>query len=509
MKNIIFLIIILFTLITYNFYIFNKETFTNNKNSILFVSGYWNIKNKHSKLDKDNIFYKWFNNTLNVNEDYYIFSNKKNLEIIKNIRENLVKNKTIYKEKNIEDFFTYKLNINNKTNDIHVPSKELGLIWLEKLELLYEASLNTNYEYYAWIDSGLDKLRNRTNKNPIKLINNDKIKLLSKDKFNYCASNTGNNISNNWDVNEHDVAGGYNIIHKSKIKFFRDLFYEYLNKCLENTNNYTCFSDQIILSKIKKVYPQYFNKLCEGYSCFVDNVDNSNNNTISVNIPCIKRDSEKLNNLVKSINIQTKKPDEIVISYSGVTNKEGIDLKNNLQKLTNIDIKVISSLDKKYAGENRNIAAENSKGNILMFFDADDIMKENRIERIMDLFDEYNSYAVLHSFENKDINKKSNFYSNGLKIYDGNFLYNLQKNSITPYLHIENEKTIHHGHISIKKTVFDNIKFRFDEKYRRGQDSKFVRDLIDYYGNNKNTIIFTNEELSYYIPAENQNHNTN
>lgn len=278
------MILILTILIFYNLYFLNKESYTNSKKQVLFVSGYWEIKNKHSNKDKDNIFYKWFNNTLNVDEDYYIFSDAKNLNIIKNIRENLVKDKTIYTEKNIEDFYTYKLNIKNNTHNIHVPSLELGLVWLEKLNLLYEASLNTDYEYYAWIDSGLSKLRNRIKKTPIKLIDNDKIKLLNKNKFNYCSSNNDINIPSNWEIYEHDVAGGYNIIHKTKIKFFRNLFYKYLNKCIENTNNYTCFSDQIILSKIKKDYPKHFNKLCDGYSCFVNNLHeeftNNNSNII-------------------------------------------------------------------------------------------------------------------------------------------------------------------------------------------------------------------------------------
>lgn len=138
-----------------------------------------------------------------------------------------------------------------------------------------------------------------------------------------------------------------------------------------------------------------------------------------------------------------------------------------------------------------------------MFFDADDIMKPNRIERIIELFNKYNCNAILHSFE--DSAKKESIKED--KIYDGNYLYKLHKNTNTPYLSIKNEKKIHHGHISIKRTVFDNIKFRIEEEYKRSEDTKFVRDLIDYYGNKKNTIIFTNEELSYYIPAEIQNKN--
>ena len=129
-------------------------------------------------------------------------------------------------------------------------------------------------------------------------------------------------------------------------------------------------------------------------------------------------------------------------------------------------------------------------------------MKINRIERILQLFDKYNCKCVLHSFE-KNLDYKETENIN--KIYDGLYMYKLHKKCKTPYLHIDNENIIHHGHLSIKREVFDNIQFLFDEKHKKGQDSKFVRDLIEYYGNKKNTIIFTNEKLSYYIPNINQN----
>ena len=58
--------------------------------------------------------------------------------------------------------------------------------------------------------------------------------------------------------------------------------------------------------------------------------------------------------------------------------------------------------------------------------------------------------------------------------------------------------------LEIKKSVFDNIKFNISPKYKRGEDCKFVRDIIEFYGNNDKAIVFTNEKLSFYIPAEKQ-----
>ena len=83
-------------------------------------------------------------------------------------------------------------------------------------------------------------------------------------------------------------------------------------------------------------------------------------------------------------------------------------------------------------------------------------------------------------------------------------MYGISKKIKTIHLWINNENPIHHGHISIKRSVFKNVKFNTSEKYRRSEDSKFVRDIIEFYGNNDKSIVFTNEKLSYYIPAASQ-----
>lgn len=223
---------------------------------------------------------------------------------------------------------------------------------------------------------------------------------------------------------------------------------------------------------------------------------------VSLCIPCIPRDKEKLLRLMENVSNQSLKPMEVVISLSGekYTND---NFKNKLEKIAKVPIKIIYSSDKKTASENRNIASNNVKGDIISYIDADDLMNKNRIKRIVEIFKEYDCNAVLHSFElTLDTNSIS---KNNKRIYKGKYMYNLSKEFKAEFLDIKNENTIHHGHVSIKKSVFDNIQFNTSEQYNRGQDSKFVRDIIDFYGNNDKTIIFTNEKLSFYIPAEFQN----
>lgn len=141
---------------------------------------------------------------------------------------------------------------------------------MEKINLLYETSIDNpfNSEWFCWIDAGISSLRNRTDNIPVKITNNI-IYLLEKDKINYSSSEI-NDIDYDWNEYKHDVAGTMFIIHKDKIKFYKNLFYQYLNECVKNTNKYTCYSDQIIFSKIKLKYPEYFHKLCSGYGCMVN-----------------------------------------------------------------------------------------------------------------------------------------------------------------------------------------------------------------------------------------------
>ena len=117
--------------------------------SLTCVSCFFEIKNKHG----DN-FYKWFDNSLKINCPYIIFGNKSSLDKIKKYREGIP---TYYIEIEIIDFFTYKYYNSVQLHPIHCPSKELNLIWNEKIFFIEKAkNLNIfNSEYFAWVDAGI------------------------------------------------------------------------------------------------------------------------------------------------------------------------------------------------------------------------------------------------------------------------------------------------------------------------------------------------------------------
>ena len=246
----------------------NNDTTNGNSNSndtpiisnFTCVSGFWNVSNKHG-----NKFNDWFKNTLAINCPYVFFTSHENIETMKKFRKNYP---TYFVEKNINDFRTYQLNMKNKIHNTHVPSKDLGLIWLEKMNLVLEASLINPYqsEWFCWIDSGICIYRDK--EPPLSPFPNpEKMNLLSKTQINYCISDTitDNELNKikNWEY-VHNVSGNF-IIHISFIKQIHKLFYTYLDICISETNEFTCYSEQCILSRIYVDYPELFNKIGEGY----------------------------------------------------------------------------------------------------------------------------------------------------------------------------------------------------------------------------------------------------
>lgn len=229
---------------------------------------------------------------------------------------------------------------------------------------------------------------------------------------------------------------------------------------------------------------------------------NDKQNSYTIGVPCIPEDIEKLENLVKNINKQTKQPLEIIISLSETNINKGRQIETKLNKHSNVPIKIITSENKKFAGENRNTVIENTNGNIIAFVDADDTMHPKRIEIIDKIFKDEkikgnDPIGILHGYHIKETGFDTNY-----KIWDGKKLYNYHKNhpptkERTHLLNDTWEENIQHGHIVIKK----NIPLRYTNM-RRGQDVEFVRNVLNYYGPTNNNLCYTTAKLTIYSPRK-------
>lgn len=226
--------------------------------SLTAVSGYWIIKNKHGNTN----FKKWFKNTLSLNCPYVFFGNKDTINMAKEYRGNLP---TIYVNIHIEDFYTYKYKDFIQTHPVHCPSKELNMIWHEKIYLVNKvADINPfNTDHFAWIDAGICSFRNRPP--PKDIFPNSNFNLLPKNKMICCP--TDSHIYNKKraeDDNDyyHYIFGNY-IIPKCILKKLVHLYSSYLDYYMKK-KDWKCI-DQVIWTKIYRDNPELFHIIGKTY----------------------------------------------------------------------------------------------------------------------------------------------------------------------------------------------------------------------------------------------------
>jgi len=196
-------------------------------------------------------------------------------------------------------------------------------------------------------------------------------------------------------------------------------------------------------------------------------------NKLSLCITCFDGDFHFLDNLLESFKQQTKNPDEIIISCSGLNksllSKYDSIIINNVV----VPIKIVCKEKRHYQSVARNLGAKKSSNDIIMFFDVDDIPHPQKIEITKDFF---------QSFPNTDILMHS--YTNDVKNFQDIIDYDIYDKFIKSDLGIkvDNNKNlpIHHAHMTCRLHVFNNIKFLEDKSFYRIEDSVFMSESLDF-----------------------------
>lgn len=217
---------------------------------------------------------------------------------------------------------------------------------------------------------------------------------------------------------------------------------------------------------------------------------------VSVAIPCTADDIPKLDSLLRSIDQQTRKPNQIVVAVSDSQESQE-SLEKHIFNITQIPTLVLVDSDKHFAGSNRNRAASRAIGDYILFMDADDLMHPQYVEIICDIFQKYDPIAIVHEYA-RSMSAIPNVISKYV-VRDGEWLYNLHHNN--PPRNQSNiglpHNTLHHGHISIKRKVYeDGLR---QSNRRRGQDAEYLRKLLDYYNYlGPKNVMFAEVPLSVY-----------
>ena len=227
--------------------------------------------------------------------------------------------------------------------------------------------------------------------------------------------------------------------------------------------------------------------------------------SISLCIPAIPRDVESgcLDKLMQSIKRQTFKVSEVVISFSNSTYAEARRVKMLAQAtVSTIPVKILRFSEVSVQGKSRNNAALVSASELVSFMDADDEMHPHRMEAIQEAFRTHRDLQVLlHGYvESEDLNwkytpmfKPSSAYA---MVGKHEICSSEARSRHQPHLDL----LVHHAHITVKLTVFDE--FSYDEALEsyRVEDSLFVREVVAAACSRPavNDLLFLKAPLSLY-----------
>lgn len=207
--------------------------------------------------------------------------------------------------------------------------------------------------------------------------------------------------------------------------------------------------------------------------------------TVSVIVPCAGQHLQFLPRLLEEYVKQTCLPDEIVISLSSVEHlkKEEIDALEN--RSWPFLLKILRFIGKQSPGLNRNLAAMQTGGDILISQDADDLPHPQRVEIVKFFFENYEIDHLLHKWLPEEgeiaIYDKTEIAVKHFDAYD-----EIYKTSFGDHLH--------NGNNALKREVARKIPWDDVKTLTSDHDVKFNRDVYDTF---RNTLVIDCPLLIY------------
>lgn len=211
---------------------------------------------------------------------------------------------------------------------------------------------------------------------------------------------------------------------------------------------------------------------------------------IGVAIPCYYGHIENLYFLLDSIQSQTVLPNKVIVSSSSTLFFEN-------KKVYSFQLEVIISEEKKNAAENRNIAASRLLDmDYITFIDADDIMHPQRIEVLLEVIKNYNSDIILHNYFNES-ELSVNIFDKIQNITVMTHTLIQSWSGCITHINGYNDTIdrIHHSQVTVKKNIFEQIKFPEEIEFNRKEDCVFCHRVFSL-PNIKNAYI--QNKLTYY-----------
>jgi hypothetical protein len=213
--------------------------------------------------------------------------------------------------------------------------------------------------------------------------------------------------------------------------------------------------------------------------------------SLGVAIPTYVKHVSFLQPLLNNIEQSTVKPEKISVSCSSVQVDRDVDF-----SVGSIPVTVQYTRQEYNPSQNRNRAASQLSTDLIMFIDGDDLMHPQRIELVKNVFLEHPEVeAVYHTYDHIKIEQRDNPYST---IQEAPEVILNEITSIPNWVGIRVRNTdsynVHHAHVTVRKSVFDRIKFNESPRYKYMEDSLYASDLV----NNGVNVAFLNSALTRY-----------
>jgi glycosyltransferase involved in cell wall biosynthesis len=221
--------------------------------------------------------------------------------------------------------------------------------------------------------------------------------------------------------------------------------------------------------------------------------------TSSVIIPCHAPHFQYLEELLQSYERQTRPPDEVVIALSGCSQLDPEAIHKLQEQAFAFPVRYICNEGPVSRGANRNLAAGQASGDVLVCQDADDVPHPKRIELCMRVFEGQPSVNfVLHgcALSIESVKPKTTF---AVQLAQEEFLamdFSSESLPAFPYPSGKLPRQHHcfcNGVPTLKRSLWSSGS-RWIESLQRTEDVRFVRTLVNHHGGG----IFLNLPLYYY-----------
>jgi glycosyltransferase involved in cell wall biosynthesis len=233
----------------------------------------------------------------------------------------------------------------------------------------------------------------------------------------------------------------------------------------------------------------------------------------SIVVPVVEQHDKFLSALISRLGKEAHLIEEIIICRSGLDESKRDQYTSWLTQITIDQREVIpifleSSRKQRNAGSNRNIGAQRAKSDWIAFIDADDVYSQERLSILNNII-EKNSGAnlILHSYTYQteldeypliQVNQQTSFeLILNEALYDENFgrTYSEENTNIKVPVSAGGRSRVHHGHVTVRRSVFNKIQYPTDGV---AEDGKFCRRVLQELGG----VIYLALPLSIYVVNE-------